>query len=98
METLGSFEQMVLFSVLRLGERAYGVAIKDALDERTDRDVSSGAIYTVLGRLEDRALVSSWIGEASPGRPGRPPKYYRVEPKGARALLDAYTALQAVAR
>jgi predicted ArsR family transcriptional regulator len=41
--------------------------------------------------------VSSWIGEPTPGRAGRPPKHYRLEPDGARALLAAYSALQALA-
>lgn len=97
MGTLGSFEQLLLFAVLRLGDDAYGVTIRETLDQRTGRSVSSGAIYTGLARLEDRGLVSSRVGEPTPGRAGRPPKYYRVEPIGAQALLAAYDDLQAVA-
>lgn len=96
MESLGSFEQLVLFSVLRLGDDAYGVPIRETLEARTGKAFSAGAIYTALARLEERGLVSSWIGEPTPGRAGRPPKHYRVEPEGARALLAAYSALQAV--
>ena len=97
MEALGSFEQLILFTVLRLGDEAYGVAIRDVLEEKTGRAVSSGAIYTALSRLEERALVSSRIGDPTPGRAGRPPKYYRVEPEGARLLLATYASLQSVA-
>jgi DNA-binding PadR family transcriptional regulator len=97
MESLGAFEQLLLFAVLRLGEDAYGVTIRETLEERTGRAVSAGAIYTALGRLEERGLVSSQIGDPTPGRAGRPPKYYRVEPGGARALLAAYSSLQSVA-
>jgi DNA-binding PadR family transcriptional regulator len=97
METLGAFEQLLLFSVLRLREDAYGVTIRETLEERTGRAVSSGAIYTALARLEERGLVTSWLGEATPGRAGRPPRYYRVEPEGARALLAAYSDLQSLA-
>lgn len=97
MESLGAFEQLILFTVLRLGDDAYGVSIRETLEERTGREVSSGAIYTVLGRLEERGLVSSRVGDPTPGRAGRPPKYYRVEPEGARALLAAYSSLQSVA-
>jgi DNA-binding PadR family transcriptional regulator len=96
METLGAFEQLILFAVLRLGDNAYGVTIRETLEEKTGRAVSFGAIYTALARLEERGLVASWVGEATPGRPGRPPRYYRVEPTGARALLAAYSALQSV--
>jgi DNA-binding PadR family transcriptional regulator len=98
MESLGSFEQLVLFCVLRLGEDAYGVPIREMLEAETGRTVSAGAIYTALARLEERGLVSSQIGEPTTGRAGRPPKHYRVEPAGASALLAAYSALQALAR
>lgn len=97
MESLGAFEQLILFCVLRLGDDAYGVPIRETLEEKTGRTVSAGAIYTALARLEERGLVTSWIGEPTPGRAGRPPKYYRVEPAGARALLAAYSTLQSVA-
>jgi len=59
--------------------------------------VSSGAIYTTLGRLEDRRLVASRVGEPTPGRAGRPRKYYTLEPAGAKALLESYAAIQAMA-
>lgn len=97
MESLGSFEQLILFCVIRLRDDAYGVPIRETLEEKTGRAVSAGAIYTALARLEDRGLVSSWVGEPTAGRAGRPPKYYRVEPEGARALLAAYETLQSVA-
>lgn len=97
MESLGAFEQLVLFCVLRLGGDAYGVPIREVLEEKTGRAISAGAIYTALARLEDRGLVTSWVGEPTPGRAGRPPKYYRIEPEGARALLAAYQTLQSVA-
>ena len=94
---LGDFEQLILFSILRLGDGAYGVSIREAIEERTGREVSSGAIYTALGRLEERGLVKSSIGEPTPGRAGRPKKLYTIQPAGARALMDAYGTLQAVA-
>lgn len=94
---LGEFEQLILFAVLRLGDEAFGVAIRDSIEERTGRDVSPGAIYTTLGRLEERGLVSSRVGEPTPGRAGRPRKYYALEPSGAKALLESYAAIQAMA-
>jgi len=97
MDSLGAFEQLIVFCVLRLGQNAYGVPIRETLVESTGRSYSAGAIYTALARLEERGLVSSRVGEPTPGRAGRPPKYYRVEPRGARALLAAWSDLQAVA-
>ena len=97
MDSLGAFEQLLLFSIIRLGDDAYGVTIRETIEERTGRAISSGAIYTALARLEARGLVSSQVGEATPGRAGRPPKHYRIEPEGARALLSTYSSLQAMA-
>lgn len=92
---LGDFEQLVLFSVLHLEEEAYGVSIRESIEERTGRTVSSGAIYTTLGRLEERGLVSS-DERHTPGR-GRPRRYYALTAAGARALMDAYQTMQAMA-
>lgn len=93
---LGEFEQLVLFAVLRLDD-ASGVSIHDEIELRTGRDVSPGALYTTLGRLEDRGLVSSTVTSSEPGRVGRPRKHYTLRPAGARALRDAYDGLQALA-
>jgi PadR family transcriptional regulator, regulatory protein PadR len=93
---LGEFEQLVLFAVLRL-EEASGIAIHDEIEARTGRDVSPGAIYTTLGRLEARGLVTSEVLAQEPGRVGRPRKHYTLQPAGARALRDAYAGLQSLA-
>lgn len=95
---LGEFEQLVLFAVLRLeDDDASGIAIHDLIEARTGRDVSPGAIYTTLGRLEGRGLLTSEVLPAEPGKVGRPRKHYTLRPAGARALRDAYGSLQALA-
>lgn len=95
MAYLGEFEQLILYSVLLLEHDAYGVAIRESIEERTGRAVSSGAIYTTLGRLEERGLVTSRVGEPDAG-PGRPRKYYTLKPAGARALKESYETIQAM--
>ena len=94
---LGEFEQLILFAVLQLADDAYGVSIREAIETQTGRTVSSGAIYTALGRLEDRGLVRSRAGRPTPGRAGRPRKYYSLRPEGARALEASYTTIQSMA-
>ena len=94
---LGEFEQLILFSVVELGTGAYGGAIRETIERRTGRLVSSGAINTTLGRLHDRKLVTPRIGEPSPGRAGRPRKYYAITPASARMLRDSYATIQAMA-
>ena len=97
MGSLGEFEQLVLFAVLRLDQDASGVAIHDEILARTGRDVSPGAIYTTLGRLEERGLVRGIVVAAQAGRVGRPRKHYELRPAGARALRDAYANIQSLA-
>jgi DNA-binding PadR family transcriptional regulator len=97
MGSLGEFEQLILFAVLRLDEDASGVAIHDEIHKRTGRDVSPGAIYTTLGRLEERGLVVAVVTTPAPGRVGRPRKHYRLKPAGARALRESYDNIQALA-
>lgn len=86
---LGEFEQAVLLTVLRLGLNAYGVPIRRDLSERLGRDVSVGAIYTTLERLEGKGFLSSWTGGATAERGGRAKRFYRVEAPGVRALDEA---------
>ena len=97
MSYLGEFEQLVLFAVLRLDQDASGIAIHDAIEARTGRDVSPGAIYTTLGRLEERGLVRCCVVASTAARVGRPRKHYTLRPAGAKALRDAYDNIQALA-
>ena len=94
---LGEFEQLILFAVVELDDDAYGGAIRDTIERRTGRVISSGAIYTALGRLAERNLVSSRVGEPVAGRAGRPRKYYSLEPAGARELSTTYSTIQSMA-
>jgi DNA-binding PadR family transcriptional regulator len=96
MPYLGSFEQLILFSVLQLKDGAYGVSIRENIEERAEQVVSIGAIYTTLGRLEERGLVRSHT-EAPQGRTGRPRKYYRLSPEGARDLRESWVTMQSMA-
>lgn len=88
-KTLGEFEQMILFALVSLDEDAYGASIRREIVARTGREVSPGAVYTVLDRLERSALVSSHVGAPTAERGGRRRKHYRLRPEGARLLVEA---------
>jgi DNA-binding PadR family transcriptional regulator len=94
---LGDFEQLVLLGVLRLGDDAYGAAIRQEIHARSGRDVSINAVYTTLDRLEGKGLLRSWVGEPTAQRGGRRRKFYALRPAGQAALRQAYHALQAMA-
>jgi len=50
---IGEFEELVLLAILSQGDNAYGVTIRQALEEATARSISIGSLYTTLSRLED---------------------------------------------
>ncbi len=86
---LSEFEQLVLLSVLRLGDRAHGGEIRRHLDEVANRPVAVATVYVALARLEERGLVRSWMSEPTPVRGGKAKKFYALEPQGVEALGEA---------
>jgi PadR family transcriptional regulator, regulatory protein PadR len=94
---LGDFEQLVLLGVLRLGDEAYGAAIRQEIYGRSGRDVSINAVYTTLERLQAKGFVRSWVGEPTAQRGGRRRKFYALRPSGDAALRQAYRAFTAMA-
>ncbi len=84
---LTDLEQLLLLSVLRLPEGAWGGAIQDDLATSASRRVSLGSIHVTLGRLEERGLVRSTKGAPTGGRGGKARRLYEVLPEG-RAALD----------
>ncbi|MCM3878843.1 MAG: PadR family transcriptional regulator [Vicinamibacterales bacterium] len=95
-DTLGTFEQAVLLAVIRLREHAYGRAILKEVQARLEREVAAGAIHSTLERLEGKNLVASHLGSGTPVRSGRPRRFYRIQPKGVRALNDARSAVNSL--
>jgi DNA-binding PadR family transcriptional regulator len=92
-EYLGEFEQTVLLALARLGDEAYGVTVRLEIEERTGRNVSIGAIYPTLDRLEAKGFVSSYLGDPTPERGGRCKRYFKLEPAGVRALIRSRDVL-----
>ena len=90
---LGEFEQMVLLSVLRLGDEAYGVSIHDELGRTTGREAKRGAVYVALERLAAKGYLTSHYGDPSAERGGRAKRFYTVEPAGRAALRASRDAL-----
>jgi DNA-binding PadR family transcriptional regulator len=94
---IGEFEQLVLMTILRLGDRAYGATVRDEIADRTGRDVSLSAVYTTLERLEAKKLLSSRVGEPTPQRGGRRKRYFALSAAGERALQSSWQRLKRAA-
>jgi DNA-binding PadR family transcriptional regulator len=91
---LGEFEQLVILALLRLRDRAYGVSVADEIVARTGREVSLGAVYKTLDRLEHKGFVTSALGEPTPERGGRRKKFFAIAPAGEDAVRHSLRALR----
>ncbi|MCY7380043.1 MAG: PadR family transcriptional regulator [Gemmatimonadaceae bacterium] len=87
--SLGTLELAALLAVARLADDAYGLAVRRDLAERTGRDLSVGAVYTTLQRLEDKGLLRSHASAPIPVRGGRSRRHYTITGAGTRAIREA---------
>jgi PadR family transcriptional regulator, regulatory protein PadR len=90
---LGEFEHIVLLSVLRLGDGAYGAMIRMEIESVTARSASIGAVHATLERLERKKLISSWMGEPTAERGGKAKRHFKIEAAGVNALKAARETL-----
>jgi DNA-binding PadR family transcriptional regulator len=93
---LTDFELMILLATLRTEEEAYGVRIAEEIERIGRRSVVMGAVYAALDRLERNGLVSSSMGDPTPERGGRAKRFFRVTPRGLRAVKQTQDALVAL--
>jgi DNA-binding PadR family transcriptional regulator len=91
-DVIGQFEQTVLLALIRLGKDAYGRAILNEIQVRLDREVSAGAVYATLERLEAKGLASSTLAPGTAIRGGRARRYFVPTSAGVRALNEAKAA------
>src|ERR1700733_4556957 len=90
---LGEFEHIIVLALLRLEDRAYGVTVRQEIELRTNREVSIGAVYATLDRLEKKGYVTSQMGDPTPERGGRSKRFFRVTATGAEAVSRPHRAL-----
>ena len=93
-ELLGSLEHVVLLALLRLESNAYGMTVRREIEERTGRNISIGAVYTTLERLEAKGYVSSSLGEPTAERGGRAKRLFRIEAEGEKVLRSSHEAIR----
>jgi PadR family transcriptional regulator PadR len=89
----GSFEQLVLLAVLRLGDNAYGMTVRRELEMRTAQPVSLGAVYTTLERLENKGYLNVRTAAGGREREGRARRIFTVDGAGVEALQRALDVL-----
>ena len=85
---LGEFEELVLLTVAALQEDAYGLKIKQDLEERLREDLSMGSIQSALKRLEEKGFLKSEFGDATPQRGGKRKRIYEITSYAHRTLAE----------
>ena len=93
-DLIGHFEQAVLLAIIQLSKDAYGRAVLNEVQRRLNRDVSAGAVYSTLERLEAKGLVSSKLAPGTALRGGRARRYFAPTGAGVRALKEARLAIE----
>ena len=86
---VGEFELYVMLAITHLKDGAYGIRIRQVIEDRTGRDVAIGAVYATLGRLGDKGLVRHELSEPEPVPGGRSRKYFHLTPAGRNALAHS---------
>jgi PadR family transcriptional regulator PadR len=87
-----------VLALLRLEDRAYGVTVRQEIEFRIQREVSIGAVYATLDRLETKGYVKSHRGDPTPERGGRSKRFFRVTAKGVTAVNRTQRALQTMTK
>jgi PadR family transcriptional regulator PadR len=89
LKEISKAEEMVLLTILRLGDEAYGVTIRRQLRKDTGKDYTYGTLYGLLRQMDQKGYIRKTKGEPLPQKGGRSKSYFKLTPVGVRALKDA---------
>lgn len=94
MRDLTKAEELVLLTILKLKDEAYGVSIKNQIQQTTGQQVPYGTLYFLLDQLTQKGLVDKKKGAPTPERGGRSKTYYRLTVDGSNSLKRAFELQQ----
>ncbi|MEM6737675.1 MAG: helix-turn-helix transcriptional regulator [Bacteroidota bacterium] len=86
---IGELEELVLLIIILLGEEAYGLAIRKALQEHAHRTITIGAVHGTVNRLEKKGLLTSHMGGATDSRGGRRKRLFTLTTTGKKSLKNS---------
>jgi PadR family transcriptional regulator, regulatory protein PadR len=93
---LGEFEELTLLAVLTRGADGYGIVVQEVIERATGREVTLGAVYAALERMERKGLLRSSMSEATHERGGKRRRLFSVTPEGLRVLGEARRGREAL--
>jgi DNA-binding PadR family transcriptional regulator len=86
MKLISRIEELILVSIWRLQDQAYGLSILESMTRSTGKTWLTGSVYSSLASLLKQGLVEAHEGDPTPERGGRRKIFYSVTPTGQRAL------------
>lgn len=95
---MGEFEYLILAATAKLGDEAYGAAIRAEIEQATGERCAIGALYTTLDRLEAKGLIKTRMGDPTPQRGGRAKRMVRITASGSEAASEFYAAIAKLSR
>lgn len=90
MRELTVLEQIILASIIHLGDNAYGLAIRKTAKSLSGKSVMYGALYNALDQLSRKEYVAKHVRKPEAGDGGHERIYYAVTREGKKALRTAY--------
>lgn len=82
-------EELILLSIWKLGDNAYGVTIRENFKKITGKTLNYGSLYNTLYLLVRRGLVESKESEPLSKQGGRRKVLYSMTREGEKALSNA---------
>jgi len=88
MKLLTRSEELLLLSIWRLQDNAYGVTIRSQLKDVTGKTWAFGALFVTLDRLVKKGLLDSFLTDPTPQRGGRSKRIYKLTKDGVTSLIE----------
>ncbi len=88
MKLLSRQEEIVLLSIWKLQDNAYGVSIREYISKITGKYWSIGSIYVPLGRLLEKGFILPFYKDSYNKKGGRKRRYYDISTEGMKALEE----------
>lgn len=89
MKNISKAEELLLLTIWRLKDRAYGISIRRKILEDTGKDYTFGTLYGLLRQLTHKNYVKKMTGKSTPEKGGRGKTYFKLTREGIQALKDA---------
>jgi len=88
MKILTRSDEILMLTILRLKDDAYGVSIIKEVEKRTGKKLTFGSLWVSLDILYKRGFVKKRLADPTPHRGGRSKIYYSLTRKGISVLEE----------